>query len=330
MPASEAKTFAAEKSFASTMPASAVLLACQHMRRPASSKSLLIDTGYALTESRRDLDAGMKALDLRPENTDIFLTHIHSDHAGNAAYLAKRGYHIIMGERDYHGVIASHLPGFYGAKEKAVDAGVPKDVFDAIFVHNPSPIMLPEPFPAELVKSGRVLEYGGLHLECLPTYGHSPGHISLYDAEKETLFLGDHILFDISPNIVLWTWNDDALGTYLENLRFVKKLPVKLALPAHRGFGDISLATRVDELIEHHQRRLGEISLILRQTPGLTCYEIAARMKWSIRAACWSDFPPSQKYFAVCECMAHLQHMLCLGLLNCNTGADGVMRYYGI
>lgn len=316
--------------FPITLPNSPLKYLNCYVVKNKNGKSLLIDTGYALPESRRDLDAGMKALDLRPENTDIFLTHIHSDHAGNAAYLAERGYHIIMGERDYHGVIASHLPGFYGAKEKAADAGVPKTVFDAIFVHNPSPIMLPEPFPAELVKAGSVLEYGGLHLECLPTYGHSPGHISLYDAEKETLFLGDHILFDISPNIVLWTWSDDALGMYLENLRLVKELPVKLALPAHRSFGDISLATRVDELIEHHQRRLGEISLILRQAQGLTCYEIAARMKWSIRATSWSDFPPSQKYFAVCECMAHLQHMLCLGLLNCNTGADGVMRYYSI
>ena len=230
------------------------------MIKSGSGKNLLIDTGYALPESRRDLEAGIRELELTPENTDVFLTHIHADHTGNAAYLAKLGYHIIMGERDYHGVIEAHSPDFYGARQKSIDAGVPADVLDAIFVHNPSPIMLPEMFPAETVKAGDVLEYGGHRLECLPTYGHSPGHISLYDREHEIIFLGDHVLFDISPNIVLWTWEDDALGEYLKSLLAVQELPVKTALPAHRTAGSIPLAARAEELINHHQRRIEELS----------------------------------------------------------------------
>ena len=314
--------------FPITLPRSPLKYLNCYVIKSISGKSLLIDTGYALPESRRDLETSMHELDLTPENTDVFLTHIHADHTGNAAYLARLGYRIIMGKRDYHGVIESHSPNFYGAMQKSIDAGVPADVLDAMFVHNPSPIMLPEMFPAETVKAGAVLEYGGHRLECLPTYGHSPGHISLYDRENEIIFLGDHVLFDISPNIVLWTREDDSLGEYLKSLRAVQDLAVKTALPAHRTTGNVSLAQRTKELTNHHQRRIEELSEIVHRDPGLTCYEAAERMKWSIRAASWDDFPPSQKYFAVCECMAHLQHMYCSGLVDRFMDADGVMRHY--
>ena len=314
--------------FPITLPRSPLKYLNCYVVKSSAGKNLLIDTGYALPESRHDLDAGMRELELKPENTDIFLTHIHADHTGNAAYLAKLGYRIIMGERDYCGVISSHSPDFYGAKQKSADAGVPSSVLDSMFVHNPSPIMLPEIFPADTVNAGAVLEYGGHRLECLPTYGHSPGHISLYDRKNGLIFLGDHVLFDISPNIVLWTREDDALGEYLNSLRFVQILPIKIALPAHRTAGNISLAARAEELIAHHKHRLEELTAILCREPGLTCYEAAERMTWSIRAASWDDFPPTQKYFAVCECMAHLQHMYCIGLINRSPGADGIMRYY--
>lgn len=314
--------------FPITLPKSPLKYLNCYVIKSECGKNLLIDTGYALPESRQDLELGMCELELEPENTDIFLTHIHADHTGNAPFLAKRGYRIIMGEVDYQGVIASHTADFYGAKEKSIDAGVPADVLDAMFVHNPSPIMMPEVFPADTVKAGDVLEYGGRKLECLPTYGHSPGHISLYDRENELIFLGDHVLFDISPNIVLWTWEDDALGEYLRSLRFVRHLPVKTALPAHRNAGSITLGERAEELINHHQRRLDEISAIICAAPGLTCYEVTSRMKWSIRAASWDEFPASQKYFAVCEGMAHLQHMCCVGLIKRRKSEDGIMRYY--
>lgn len=314
--------------FPITLPRSPLKYLNCYVIKSSSGKNLLIDTGYALPESRNDLVLGLRELELRPENTDVFLTHIHSDHTGNAAYLAQLGYRIIMGERDYHGVISSHSADFYGAFQKSVDAGVPANVLDAIFVHNPSPLMLPEIFPAETVKAGDVLDYDGHRLECLPTYGHSPGHISLYDREKQLIFLGDHVLFDISPNIVLWNREDDALGEYLESLRAMQLLPVKAALPGHRSIGSISLAQRAGELIDHHKRRLDELSAIVRSEPGLTCYEAAEQLKWNIRASSWDDFPPSQKYFAVCECMAHLQHMCRSGLAECRACTGSAERYY--
>lgn len=315
-------------SFPITLPHSPLKYLNCYVIKSENGKNLLIDTGYALPESRRDLEDGMHQLELSPENTDVFITHIHADHAGNASYLAKCGYQIIMGKCDYEGIIAAHRTDFYGAMQKSIDAGVPAAILDEMFVHNPNPIMLPEIFPAKLIEADTALEYGGHKLKCLSTSGHSPGHISLYDAENEMIFLGDHVLFDISPNIVLWTWEDDALGEYLKSLRLVQDLPVKTALPAHRTIGSVPLSVRVHQLISHHRDRLNEIATIIHNSPGLNCYEIAGRMKWNLHATCWNEFPPTQKYFAVSECMAHLQHMLCTGRIGHYSDTDGIMRYY--
>ena len=151
----------------------------------------------------------------------------------------------------------------------------------------------------------------------------------LWDEENGVLFLGDHVLFDITPNIVIWTREDDALGAYLENLRKIRALPVRYALPGHRTTGSKTLSARIDELTAHHEARMEEIEAILRREPGLTAYQIAERMKWSIHAPNWDAFPPSQKYFAVCECMAHLQHMRVLGRLTARPDETGIARFTG-
>ena len=270
----------------------------------------------------------MQELGLTPGNTDIFITHYHADHSGNAKFLQEQGFRVMMGRRDHEGILHSHQPGFYGAPQKAVDAGAPAEVLDAMFVHNPTPIMLPDIFKAEYVEPGDVLAYGRHRLEILPTYGHSPGHMSLWDAENGILFLGDHVLFDITPNIVIWTREDDALGSYLNSLKRTLDLPVRMALPAHRTTGNVTLQERIRELLAHHEARLAEIGSIVRAEPGLCAYEIAARMSWNIHAKNWEDFPATQKYFAVCECMSHLLHMKLNGRLTSAPDAAGTARYF--
>ena len=146
-----------------------------------------------------------------------------------------------------------------------------------------------------------MLEAGGRRLTCLPAPGHTPGQLCFWDEADGILFTGDHVLFDISPNITPWNGMEDALGCYLDSLRAVRELPARLALPGHRRPG--ALAPRVDALLEHHARRLDELTAILRARPGSTAYEAAAHMTWNIRSRSWDDFPLAQKWFAVGECV---------------------------
>jgi len=73
---------------------------------------------------------------------------------------------------------------------------------------------------------------------------------------------------------------------------------------------------RVDELICHHEDRLAEVVKVLKNAKGLTPYEVASQMTWSIRAKNWSEFPVTQKWFAVGEALSHLEHLRYKGLVN--------------
>ena len=66
---------------------------------------------------------------------------------------------------------------------------------------------------------------------------------------------------------------------------------------------------RTAELKAHHARRLEDTLRTVEKAPGLTAYQIAGRMRWSIRCRNWADFPLAQKFFAVGEALAHLDHL---------------------
>ena len=53
--------------------------------------------------------------------------------------------------------------------------------------------------------------------------------------------------------------------------------------------------------------------------------EIASSMKWRIRADSWDTFPVGQKWFALGECLAHLDHLVVTGRLRRHE--DEIIRY---
>ena len=55
------------------------------IRAEGGGRHLLIDTGFRRDECRDALLAGLGELDVRLEDTDIFLTHLHSDHTSRTA-----------------------------------------------------------------------------------------------------------------------------------------------------------------------------------------------------------------------------------------------------
>ena len=100
---------------------------------------------------------------------------------------------------------------------------------------------------------------------------------------------------------------------------------MKLALPGHRKPGNYR--ERIDSLLEHHSKRLSNALTIVQDNPGMTAYEIAGIMRWKIRAADWSSFPVIQKWFAVGECLSHLDYLKERGYVKYEI-VDGVKKYY--
>ncbi|MCI1964947.1 MAG: MBL fold metallo-hydrolase [Oscillospiraceae bacterium] len=294
-------------------------------------KNLLIDTGFNMPECREDLRKGLSELNADLTKTDLFLTHLHADHTGLAAELEAAGAHILMGETDfamlrkykYDGPWRKCFPEYLGL-------GASEQEMELMMASTPARKYISSPFHAELVQNGDSLFYGGYHLTCVAAPGHTPGHICLYDAADRLMFLGDHVLFDITPNVTVWPEVKDSLGDYLNSLRKMEAYDVEIPLPAHRTTNGISMGTRVNELLVHHERRLGESYALLCRQPRQTCYQIAAQMTWKIRADDWSQFPPGQKIFALGETKSHLDHLVCSGKARCERSPDGNWRYSAV
>ncbi len=273
-------------------------------------RNLVIDTGFKLEECRKALCDGLEELGVDMNCTDIFLTHLHSDHSGLAAELATQSSKIYISRADGELLTLSLTQGLgrveeyrsYGFSEKELEN----------FWENPSMKYRQEsPFNFTYVADGDVLTYGGRRLEVIFTPGHTPGHVCLYDRANKVMFLGDHVLFNITPNITTWPFFEDPLGHYVHSLMDISIYDVRLPLPAHRGVNG-TMAERIGTIIEHHGARIREMLDILTERPGLTPYDLSGMMTWRVhgKTNSWADFPLNQKWFAVGETAAHLDYLL--------------------
>lgn len=68
------------------------------------------------------------------------------------------------------------------------------------------------------VEDGDKLTFGDLTFTVLEMPGHTPDHVCYYLEDEKIMFLGDHILFDITPNVTIWPGVKNSLSTYLTNI----------------------------------------------------------------------------------------------------------------
>ena len=291
-------------------------------------RSLLIDTGFRWKACREAMERQLNELHVDRDRMDIFATHLHSDHVGLAAGLLRPGCQLFISAIDGPGV-EDYMDDncWRDLYAEYVKDGFTQEETEHLWDTNPAQEAAPDVWSQyHYLEDGDVLSYGGHDLRCILTPGHTPGHMCLYDPESRWFFSGDHVLFHISPNICRWESMPDALGSYLESLKKVRDLPVKLLLPAHREETGV-LADRVDELIAHHLRRIENAWQTVWEEPGLTGYDIAGRMRWKIRCRSWEDFPLEQKFFAVGEALAHLDYLEVRGRVY-HREEGGKRRYY--
>lgn len=301
-------------------------LNCYVIKGKHDERNLLIDTGFNLSKCRQDLDEGIAALGLKPESTDVFLTHLHADHIGLAGYLQSLGYRLFMSELDYQVYWNPNI--WTEACRLAYEEGAPSQLcFDPVKGRELSGIT-PTYFTAELLQDGDILSYGQYNLQCISTPGHTPGHMCLYDKEHSLMLLGDHVLFDISPNISALTGMLDPVSDYLHSLEKIRSYKVRYALPSHRDCNTMSLNTRIDDLKIFCYQRLDEVRDIVRDNPGLTAYEIAGRISWHMGSNSWDELPKMQKWAAFGECLAFLRSLLISGKLKVALNGERFKTYY--
>ena len=224
------------------------------IRSEGRGRNLLIDTGFRMQPCREALIGGLGELGIDMRDTDIFLTHQHADHSGLAMELAGENSKVYISRRDGDMLINILTKGL-GRTEEYRTFGFSEEEL-ASFWENPS-VKYQQDVPAVFthVGDGEVLNYGGHRLEVIATPDHTPGHLCLYDRANKIMFLGDHVLFDITPNITTWPGFDDPLGHYVHSLMDISIFDVRLPLPAHRGVKG-TMAERIGTIIEHHGARI--------------------------------------------------------------------------
>jgi glyoxylase-like metal-dependent hydrolase (beta-lactamase superfamily II) len=278
-------------------------------------KTMIIDTGFNREDTKEEVLKVFKDLNIKPENTILFLTHLHSDHTGLATYLEKMGVTIYMSKVDgelLNSSVEKSDPMWQNTIQNAVWQGLEEEQLD--IKDHPGYRFRPTAHINYLPAiPGEFIQIGEYNFEIIDLKGHTPGLVGLYDREHKILFCGDHILGKITPNITFWGFKyGDILGTYLKSLDFVYNLDIDYLFSAHRFLVD-NHRKRIEELHGHHDQRLEETRHALKKSGRSTVREVTKQLKWDIRSKNWDDFPKSQKWFAVGEAHAHLEHLKFLG-----------------
>ena len=185
-------------------------------------RNLLIDTGFNRPECEEALRSAFDQLGIT--ETDLFITHLHSDHCGLIGKFAREGSVIYAGETDGE-LINFETGNLYWRMLDAlfVKYGFPKADFGYnTDIHPGRKYCQDKRVDFTYVREGDVLHYGGYDLQAVLTPGHTPGHMCLYDAGKKLLFCGDHILGTITPNITIELSAENPLRDYLESRDFTQ------------------------------------------------------------------------------------------------------------
>ena len=269
-------------------------------------RNLIIDTGWNQEECMTAMQAGLRELGVDLGRTDFFITHLHADHFGLLSNLVTDTSKIYFNQPD----VDRFRSGFRwdDFAHFARLNGYPENELQASLQSHPGFKFRPkENLVFHILKEGDTIAIGDYRFRCVETPGHTSGHMCLYEPRQKTFVAGDHILNDITPNIQLWSDERNPLEEYFASLDKVSELDIELVLPGHRSIFR-NCRERIQELKQHHQKRLDEIFSILEKGDK-HAFQVASEMSWDIVCDSWDLFPVSQKWFATGEAIAHLKYL---------------------
>jgi glyoxylase-like metal-dependent hydrolase (beta-lactamase superfamily II) len=272
---------------------------------------VLVDGGWAIPESRKVFDAGLKQLGYTVRDIRRFLvTHMHRDHYTQASVIGREvGAHVALGLGDKATMDLMHSDAMNEDPNmsRLLAAGA-QGLAEGWRATMPKgrPPMDDYGMPDEWLYRDMVIDIGPRRLGAVSTPGHTQGHYVFADEEASLLFAGDHVLSTITPSIGFEpAYVQQPLRDYLSSLAKVRALPDLKLLPAH-GPVTASSHTRIDELVAHHDVRL-EQSLRAVESGARTAWEVAGELPWTRRERHRDELGPFDGVLAAFETLAHLE-----------------------
>jgi len=290
----------------------------------------LVDCGYGDAPTRALWERHFAAALGGAPLARIVATHYHPDHLGNAGWLAARfGCAVAMTQAEFltahaifdqrathaqtdtcalfarHGLSDEHVAGLAG-RGNLYRRGVPE---------------IPATF--ERMVAGDDVAAGGRGWRVIPGFGHSPEHAALHAQDAGVLISGDMLLPRITTNVAVWPADPDGdpLARFLASLDAFERLPPDtLVLPSH-GLPFRGIPLRIAQLRAHHAARLEELAAHVAAAPSPQ--SAAAVLPVLFRR----PLDVQQRFFAMGEAIAHLNHLWRQGRLRRLEGAGGTIRF---
>ena len=291
----------------------------------------LIDSGWALEESRKQLAEALDAIGYGLEQiSDFFVTHVHRDHYTQAVAIRRAlGTRVSLGEGERASLEAltpEHLvrPVSQMAQLERCGAADVAAALRLLPADETADARLWAP-PDVWMTGGTEIRLAGRTLRAIHTPGHTQGHLVFLDADAKVLFAGDHVLPHITPSIGFEARaGASPLGDYLASLRLMRAMPDVRLLPAHGPVAE-SVHQRVDELLEHHADRL-DTTLAAVRSGADTARAAAGVLRWTRRGRTLGELDPFNQMLAVLETGSHLEVLVERGRLRAED-VDGVRHY---
>ena len=274
-------------------------------------RSLLIDAGLNIQESKDAIDLALSKLNVPWSKVDVFLTHGDLDHAAGLTQIARQTMRVFSGMTDFQQRSIPIMCGepFFALVERICHEHDTPFEFDPDW-WAPMRDRGTDDIWVTTLREGDTLDVGDYHFEVIATPGHEPHHLCLFDAASGIFVSGDHVLDNQYPSVVLSS-DTDELGMYLKSLDKIRDYPATLVLPGH-GDEFTDLAGRVDAIKAHYDRQLDSIREIL--DTGLTDpAQIAYATTCRPRRKPWAERPLFGQVALVGATMTYLKHLVATG-----------------
>jgi glyoxylase-like metal-dependent hydrolase (beta-lactamase superfamily II) len=284
---------------------------------------ILIDSGSAGDPSCTvALELAINRAGHRVEDVSaLALTHVHSDHAGQAAWVVERsGAPVLSHPADEHfyGTTRDPEASFARREDRARREGVPEDrLFPYADTREEVEGVIAAVAPDVELTDGAGFDSALGRWEAFDTPGHAPSHVALIQRERRIAIVGDTICTVFVPWLDYGRTADPAgevLGSYdaLEDAG-----PLELALPGH-GRPLTDAAT----IVAAHRDAVHERIAAVRDSLGgepQTGHELAERV--------FGTAPDLAAIGFLSETLGHLRYLRLRGEAVRTTAADGTHRY---